>query len=68
MRMGHAIPGRQALYRKLGVVLSMTSHRLLILLILMVGLSIGAVSPAEIAVAVLAEITAALRLSPEARP
>ena len=31
------------------------------------GLSIGAVSPAEIAVAVLAEITAALRLGPEAR-
>jgi len=32
-----------------------------------IGLSIGAVSPAEIAVAVLAQITAALRLGPEAR-
>ena len=32
-----------------------------------IGLSIGAVSPAEIALAVLAEITAALRLGPEAR-
>jgi xanthine dehydrogenase accessory factor len=31
-----------------------------------IGLSIGAVSPAEIAVAILAEITAALRLGPEA--
>jgi len=31
-----------------------------------IGLSIGAVSPAEIAVAVLAQITAALRLGPEA--
>jgi xanthine dehydrogenase accessory factor len=33
-----------------------------------IGLDIGAVSPAEIAVAVLAQITAALRLGPEARP
>lgn len=31
-----------------------------------IGLSIGAVSPAEIAVAVLAQVTAALRLTPEA--